>query len=197
MHESRSALLLIGFQNDYFSTDGILHKVVEDNVEANGVMKNTLRTLDALQNSDIPFINLPILFSPDYSELPAPAGLLATIKEVGAFRRGSPGGATVPDFDQYKGRIEQVLGKTGFNAFHGTGLHDRLQALGVNHVVLCGVVTSVCLDSTGRAASELGYRVTVLADCSAGRSATEHEFYCEDILPLYAEVLRSDEFLGQ
>ena len=67
-----------------------------------------------------------------------------------------------------------------------------LQELGVEHVILCGVVTSVCIDSTGRAANELGYKVTVLSDCIAGRSATEQDFYCEDVFPLYAEVCESD-----
>ncbi|MFK7927541.1 MAG: cysteine hydrolase family protein [Myxococcota bacterium] len=195
MPDAKTAVLLIGFQNDYFADDGVLRAVVQQNATANGVLKNTLALLDELQSSDALFITLPILFSPNYSELPRPTGLLATIKELGAFRRDTVGGQTVPDFTSFGDRIETITGKTSFNAFFGTNLHERLTAQGITDLVLCGVVTSVCIDSTGRAAAELGYGVTVLSDCTAGRSAAEHTFYCEDIFPLYAQVQKSSTLL--
>ncbi|MEO0650036.1 MAG: isochorismatase family cysteine hydrolase [Planctomycetota bacterium] len=196
MQLDKTAILLIGFQNDYFAEDGILHAVIESSAETTGAMHNTVRLLESLEGTGAHFINLPILFSPDYSELNEPTGLLAKIRDLGAFQRENRGGATVPEFERFGDRIEHLLGKTGFNAFHRTGLHDRLLALGVEHVVLCGAVTSICIDSTGRAATELGYRVTMLADCMAGRSGTEHDFYCEDVFPLYAAVTTSFSLVG-
>ena len=62
-------------------------------------------------------------------------------------------------------------------------------------MVVCGAVTSICIDSTGRAAHERGYRVTILSDCTASRTPYEQEFYCENIFPLYANVLTAAEFL--
>lgn len=56
-------------------------------------------------------------------------------------------------------------------------------------------VSSVCIDSTGRSAYELGYRVTVLSDCTVGRTSFEQEFYCEKIFPLYGEVIDHVELL--
>lgn len=193
MSQAKTAILLIGFQNDYFAADGVLHGVIEANASSRGVLQRTLALLERERDTDKPIINLPILFSPDYSELREPTGLMAKIRDVGAFRRDSSGGAVSPEIAAFGSRIENVIGKTGFNAFHGTDLHQRLQELGVEEVVLCGVVTSVCIDSTGRAANELGYRVTILSDCTAGRSDMEHDFYCEDVFPLYASVVRSDD----
>lgn len=184
----RFAILLIGFQNDYFADDGILHAVVEGNVKKNRVLENTLRLLESLRDTEAHFINLPILFSPDYSELSNPTGLMAKIKEVGAFRRDTDGGKTVAPLAALGDRVKNLHGKTGFNAFLGTGLDDYLQERGVEEVILTGVVTSVCLDSTGRAASEMGYKVTIISDASAGRSEMEHGFYCSDVFPLYANV---------
>ncbi|MEO1228960.1 MAG: cysteine hydrolase [Myxococcota bacterium] len=195
MSTSDSAVLLIGFQNDYFSEDGILHSVVENNVRANGVLENTLRLLRGLEGQACPFINLPILFSPDYEELSNPSGLLAKIKEVGAFRRDTEGGKTIPELEALGERVIHLYGKTGFNAFLGTGLDEFLQSRGVRKIYLTGVVTSVCLDSTGRAASELGYEVTVISNASAGRSEMEHAFYCSDVFPLYAQVEDVDAVL--
>lgn len=196
MGQRDRAILCIGFQNDYFAADGALHAVIEEQVQETRVLENTLALLSDEAWADVPCINLPILFSPDYSELSNPTGLMATIKEVNAFRRDRPGGETVPQLSALGDRVETLQGKTGFNAFHGTALEERLRALGVREVILTGVVTSVCLDSTGRAAAESGFGVTVLSDCSAGRSAAEHQFYCETIFPLYARVCTLQELMA-
>lgn len=193
MAHSRSAVLLIGFQNDYFAADGILHQVLESSEQTADVLNRTLSLLSSLEERDVPAISVPILFSADYSELTNPVGLMAQIRDIGAFQRDSSGGAEVPELMALGDRVEHVYGKTSFNAFNGTKLHERLQELGVEHLIICGVVTSVCIDSTGRAASELGYRVTVVSDCIVGRSAVENEFYCESVFPLYAELSKSED----
>ena len=193
----RFAVLLIGFQNDYFAEDGVMHQVVESNVRKNGVLGHTLELLEAVRATDAPLINLPILFSPDYEELPNPMGLMAKIRDLGAFRRDTPGGRTIAEFSAFEGRITNLLGKTGFNGFLGTGLDEFLEQHKVSEVVIAGVVTSVCIDSTARAASERGYSVTVLSDASAGRSDMEHSFYCSDVFPLYARVETCSQFLAR
>ena len=195
--EGRFAVLLIGFQNDYFAESGVLHAVVEANVRQNRVLDHTIGLLDAVKDSDALLINLPILFSPDYEELSSPTGLMAKIRDVGAFRRDTEGGRKVAELDSFGDRVTDLFGKTGFNGFLGTGLDEHLQQHGVSEVVISGVVTSVCLDSTGRAASELGYSVTVLSDASAGRSSEEHSFYCQEVFPLYARVETCDAFLDR
>jgi nicotinamidase-related amidase len=63
--------------------------------------------------------------------------------------------------------------------------------------VLAGTVTSICIDSAGRAAHERGYRVSILSDCTSSRSNFEQDFYCEQIFPLYANVVSSNDLLGE
>ena len=196
MTQSKSAVLLIGFQNDYFAGDGILHQVLESPEQTADVLTRTLSLLATFEGQDVPILSVPILFSADYNELTNPVGLMAQIRDIGAFQRDSSGGAEVPELMALGDRIEHVYGKTGFNAFNGTKLHERLQELGVEHLILCGVVTSVCIDSTGRAAADLGYRVTIASDCIAGRSAVEQDFYCESVFPLYADVSKSADLKG-
>ena len=87
-----------------------------------------------------------------------------------------------------------VPGKRGLNAFSNTDLNDELRARGIENVVLAGAVTSICIDSTGRAAHERNFNVTVLADVTASRTPFEQSFYCENVFPLYANVCTSDEF---
>jgi len=61
-----------------------------------------------------------------------------------------------------------VLEKHEPNSFIGTGLQELLVDEGVTELVIVGMMSSMCIDSTTRAASELGFEVTVVSDaCTA------------------------------
>ena len=190
-----TAILLIGFQNDYLSEGGALNSVVDNNVKETGVLENTLRLVEAIKDTNIPIINTPILFSSDYNELLEPKGLMATIKEIGAFQRGKWGGEVIPELLAYGDRITLLQGKTWFSSFQGTDLQSFLAEHNIHNIVLAGVVTSLCIDSTARAAADLGYNTSILSDCTGARTMDEQRFYCESIFPLYAETQTVDELL--
>lgn len=191
----KTAVVLIGYQKDYFADDGRLVGALEGDWRRT-MLENTNRLLDGLQNTAATFISTPIQFTPDYEELVEPTGILETIVEAGAFRRGDPGSETIQDLQRRSDWILEITGKRGLNAFSNTELGATLEARGIEDVVLAGVVTSICIDSTGRAAAELGYRVSVLSDCTAGRTDYEQKFYCESIFPLYAKVIGLDDLCG-
>ena len=195
MNLQETAAILIGYQNDYFAKDGILQGVIEEPGRAAAVLANTLSLIEQLQSTSALLISTPIIFTPDYSELVDPVGILKSIQAVGAFKRGAPGAESVPEFSQFGDRIMEVPGKRGLNAFSNTNLDAVLREKGITNVVIAGVVTSICIDSTGRSAFESGYRVHILSDCTASRTAFEQSFYCEQIFPLYAEVLESETLL--
>lgn len=197
MTHDKTAVLFIGYQNDYFADDGILVSALEDSEWMKKMLDNTVHLLDGLKDSGALLISTPIQFTSDYSELFEPTGILEIIKNVGAFKAGEVGSETIPELKAFGERIKEVPGKRGLNAFSNTELDEVLAANGVTHVVLAGVVTSICIDSTGRAAHERGYRVSVLSDCTAGRTTFEQSFYCENIFPLYANVTTSPELLGE
>ena len=73
-----------------------------------------------------------------------------------------PGNAFRPGFDPRPG--EAVVGKSVNAAFIGTDLDLRLRRLGVDTVALFGVNTDMCVSTTARVASNLGYRTLVVAD---------------------------------
>ena len=64
---------------------------------------------------------------------------------------------------------EAVIIKNKPNAFFGTDLHDRLQAVGRQNLILAGFMTHMCVNSTARAAFNLGYRTTVVGNATATR----------------------------
>lgn len=199
MDPSKTAIILIGYQNDYFSEQGILRGAVEESSKVTGVLKNTvdlLRQMSKIKAFNC-LVTTPIVFTPEYGELDDPVGILKIIVDTGAFQAGSSGIETITELDEFKNDITEIPGKIGLNAFRNTQLHQTLKEHAIENVVLAGAVASICIDSTGRAASELGYSVTILSDCVSSRSVFEQNFYCESIFPLYAGVLDHQQFINQ
>lgn len=197
MHLQETALLLIGFQNEYFAQDGILHSVIEESAESVKAVENTCNLLQALANTPALIVSTPIFFTSTYEELVDPVGILKTIKDVGAFRAGTRGSETIKELSPFRERILEVPGKRGLNAFVNTDLDAVLRERGIKQLVLAGAITSVCIDSTGRSAYEQGYQVSILRDCTLARTSFEQSFYFENVFPLYASTMTSLEFLDK
>lgn len=195
MDPKHMALVLIGYQNDYFAADGKLHAVIEESSRVTGILANTVDLLERLYATPLLIVSTPIGFTPDYSELVEPVGIIKTIKEMGAFKAGTKGAETIPELLRFGERIMEVPGKRGLNAFSNTDLDNLFQQRGITNVVLAGVATSICVDSTGRSAYEREYKVSILSDCTSGRTTFEQDFYCENIFPLYAEVIDHEQLL--
>ena len=142
MEKESTAVILIGFQNDYFAQDGILHEVIEEAARAGDVLANTVSFLERLVPTPVLLVSTPIVFTRDYRELHEPVGILETIRNAGAFRGGSRGSETIKEIRDFGDRIVEVPGKRGLNAFSNTALDDLLREKGITDVVLAGVVTS-------------------------------------------------------
>ncbi|KOV62255.1 isochorismatase family protein [Streptomyces sp. MMG1121] len=83
-----------------------------------------------------------------------------------------PGSALVAGLGR-EGDLEIV--KRTLGAFQGTGLHERLRERGVTTLVFGGVATNLGVESTARAAADLGYDLVFVADAMAAFTAAEHE----------------------
>jgi len=197
MNPKQTALILVGFQNDYFAKDGILRGVVEEPHRVDEVLANSVAFLKDAVKTEMTIISTPISLTPDYRALASPVGILNSIKESGAFKAGTSGADTIPELKEFGDRILYVTGKVGFNAFSNTHLEDVLAERGIKDVLVAGMVTSLCIDSTGRAAYERGFSVTILSDCSSARTLGEHEFYCKNIFPLYGRACDSRQVIEE
>lgn len=196
MDPKKTALVMIGYQNDYFAKDGILRGVVEEPGRVDEVLENSLGFVEALLARGATVVSTPIVLHADYRAMASPGGILHTMKEVGAFAAGTKGAENIAELAPFGDKIAYVSGKIGFNAFANTELDTLLKERGITNVLICGMVTSLCIDSSGRAAYERGYDVTIVSDCTSGRTATEHEFYCQSVFPLYGAARTSDDLLA-
>lgn len=62
---------------------------------------------------------------------------------------------------------EPIITKTSINAFTTTNLQQTLTSLGIRELVICGIQTEQCCETTTRLASDLGYDVTFVTDATA------------------------------
>lgn len=100
---------------------------------------------------------------------------------------------------------EPVIEKNFPNSFRATDLKERLDRAGVKNLVVAGMMTQMCVDSTVRQAADLGYKVTLLADACATRAqswggasvpaAQVQAAFLAALNGLFAKVQPADEFL--
>ena len=79
--------------------------------------------------------------------------------------RGEPGHDIIPALSPIPG--EPIIDKPGKGAFYATSLGRLLVDKGIANLLVCGVTTEVCVNTTVREANDRGYRCIVLADCCA------------------------------
>ncbi len=116
----------------------------------------------------------------------------------GRTERGRGGAAFPPDWAELAPELDAQpqdhrVTKRTWGAFTGTDLEAHLRAAGVTQVVVCGVATSIGVESTARHAYELGFNVTLAVDAMADLSAEAHANSIERIFPRLGETGTTQE----
>lgn len=143
----KTALLIIDIQNDYFSGGKM---ELEKPLDASS---NAAKMLQWFRERGLPVFHIQHI-----SERPG-----ATF-----FLPGDRGADIHPSVAPREG--ETVVVKHYPNSFRETRLAESLRELQVNRVVVCGMMTHMCVDATVRAAADLGFDVIVLPDACATRA---------------------------
>ena len=89
-----------------------------------------------------------------------------------------------------------VLIKTTSGSFTCTDLEAHLKNAGVEQLVVCGVVTNMCVEGTARAGAELGFDVTIVDDACAAWSQSAHEATLRSFQMFLGTVEQTDDVLA-
>jgi nicotinamidase-related amidase len=100
----------------------------------------------------------------------------------------------VPELDPQASDIRVT--KHQWGAFYGTALDLQLRRHGVTQVVLCGIATSIGVESTARDAYEHGYNVTLVVDAMTDMKAEAHDNSLAHIFPRLGETGTTDALLA-
>ena len=157
----RAALLVVDMQ-DFF----LDRRCAAYLPPARAVLLNARRLVEAFRRA-----GRPVFFtSHAHEDADRDGGLMALWWEE-LCRADSPGARIAAVLEA---RADEVYRKTGYSAFTNPDLAQRLRAAGVSQLVLAGVKTDLCVESTARAAFDLGWAVFVAADATAARTEEQH-----------------------
>ncbi len=99
----------------------------------------------------------------------------------------------VPEVDTKPHDI--FITKKTWNAFFDTPLHIELKSRDVTGIVLAGISTSIGVEGTARAASELGYNITIATDATTDRVLEAYNNSIKNILPRISELGTTQEII--
>ena len=168
-----TALLMIDFQRDFVDPGGFGEALGNDVSLLRRAVPPAERVLKAARRHGLLVIHTREGHRTDLTDLPpskkARGRLPAGIGDPGPMGRilvrGEDGHDIVKELYPEPG--EPVVDKPGKGAFFATDLDGILKHRGIRHLVVCGVTTEVCVNTTVREANDRGYDCLVLEDCVA------------------------------
>ena len=165
------ALLLIDLQRDFLEPGGFGEMLGNDVSQLRRVIEPNRKLLAAWRAKALPVMHTREGHRPELSDLPPATkirgGGKTTIGDAGPMGRilvrGEAGHDIIPEL--YPLPSEPVIDKPGKGAFFATDLHAILQNKGITHLIVTGVTTEVCVNTTVREANDRGYDCLVPEDC--------------------------------
>jgi biuret amidohydrolase len=167
----RTALLIIDMQRDFLEPGGFGEMLGNDVSQLRGVIEPNRRLLATWRAAGLPVLHTREGHRPDLSDLPRSKKVrgrgTSSIGDPGPMGRilvrGEPGHDIIAEL--YPLPEEPVIDKPGKGAFFATDLHAILQHRRIEKLIVTGVTTEVCVNTTVREANDRGYDCLVPADC--------------------------------
>ena len=168
----RTALIIIDMQRDFLEPGGFGAALGNDVSRLKAAVGPCVDVLAAARGADVLVIHTREGHRPDLTDAPPmkvergdPALRIGALGPMGRILvRGEPGHDIIPEL--YPAAGEPVIDKPGKGAFYQTDLELML---------VCGVTTEVCVNTTVREANDRGFRCIVLADCCASYFPEFHD----------------------
>ncbi|MGB8908241.1 MAG: hydrolase [Candidatus Cybelea sp.] len=159
---------------------------------ASDVLVNVVRLVNAFRAKGRPVVLVRVGWSPGRADA------LKTRAESTPRQSGFP-----TNFFEYADELKAdasrdiLIHKRQWGAFYGTDLDLQLRRRGITNIVLCGVSTSLGVESTARDAWERAYNLTFASDAMTDRVEEAHDRALRIIFPRIGEIGSVDEILAK
>ncbi|MBN3006605.1 isochorismatase family protein [Chromobacterium alkanivorans] len=192
----KAALLMVEFVNEWLAPDGKLRGLMQDQELFSQSQIAAQRALAAARQAGMPVIHASLQLSSDYRELGRVAfGLRGAIPRAGTWQRQHRGWQFYPPFAPRPNEFV-VSGRAGASAFAASDLDNYLRGQGISRLYLAGYATQVCIESTLRAAHDLGYEPVVLAEATAAFNAAQQQYFLNDIVHHFGWAVSTEDFIA-
>jgi len=177
----RTAVVIIDMQRDFLEPGGFGEALGNDVSRLGAAVKPCQALLEVARSRKMLIVHTREGHRPDMSDAPkakvergAPRQRIGDVGPMGRILiRGEPGHDIIRDLYPRPG--EPVVDKPGKGAFYATDLHLILTDRTIENLIICGVTTEVCVNTTVREANDRGYRCIVPADCCASYFPEFHD----------------------
>jgi ureidoacrylate peracid hydrolase len=194
-----SALLLVDVQNDFAAENGAMHREGRDVSLCQAMIPRLERLLEAARNAGTHVVWIRNVYNT------GPNWFLSEVWLEQAKRRRNGAYVDYPvcepgewNGEFYKIRPnadELIVTKHRYGAFEGTDLDLALRSRGVRTVIMTGIATNVCVETTARQAFMKDYYVVFLSDCTATFSQAQHEAALFNIEQFFGQVTTSEDVM--
>jgi nicotinamidase-related amidase len=167
-----TALVVIDMQRDFIERGGFGEVLGNDVTRLAAIVPTVKELLAWARAHAIRVMHTREGHRPDLANCPpakrARGRLTLGIGDKGPMGRilvdGEPGNEIVPELAPRSG--EPVIVKPGKGAFYATGLDEMLRTQRITHLILAGVTTEVCVQTTMREANDRGYECLLVEDAT-------------------------------
>lgn len=174
----RPAVVVVDLSRGFTDPESPLGADLDDVVAA------TRRLLATARRRALPIFFTTVAYEPDFRD---GGWFVEKVPSLKILVRGSAWTDIDPRLSPQPG--EPVLEKPYASAFFGTDLHERLERLGVDTMIVAGATTSGCVRATVVDGLQYGYRVIVPVECVGDRHPLPHQANLFDIDSKYGDVI--------
>lgn len=179
--KAEMALVIIDMQVDFCAPGGWVDQLGEDVSNTRSVIAPIRGALEAAREAGIVVIHTREGHRPDLSDLHANKQWRTRVHGLGIgdsgkngriLVHGEPGWQIIPELAPIPGEI--VIDKPGKSSFHRTELAEELARRGITRLIVTGVTSDCCVQSTMRDGYEHGLECVLLEDCTAAVEGPNH-----------------------
>lgn len=188
---ARTALLVIDMQNAFVMPGGSMARLGLSTVRGHDIIEPVHRLIDACRKRGLPVIHTLTTFRSDYADAGLVAQRFPALQHLGHIMAGTWDAQIIDRLLPREG--EYVIAKSRFNAFYGTNLELVLRSLGVDTLIVTGVATNVCVESTIREAFIRDVSVILPRDATASYTKEMEEASLATLGFMFANVATVDD----
>jgi len=191
-HPSKAALIVVDVQNDFVSRDGSAAKRGEDVGAAMAMVPNLLRLIEEGRRVGLIIVYIRTTHS-EWTDTPSWVYRTSQKGGLSTCREGTWGAEFYEGISPLPS--ERGVIKHRYSAFINTDLNTVLKARNIQSVLVCGVATNVCVETTARDGYMFDYYVTMIDDCSAAYETKLHLGTLENMRRHFGLVASSGEII--
>ncbi len=186
---NKLALVIIDMQRDFVEPGGFGEALGNDVTPLRSIVPTLKKLLETFRALKLPIIHTVEGHKPDLSDCPpskqkrirGPLKIGDMTPMGRLFILGEPGNDIIPELAPLPGEV--VLSKPGKGAFYKTDMDQILRSQGITHLLITGVTTEVCVQTTMREANDRGYECLMVEDAT--------ESYFPEFKRLSLEMVRA------